>query len=299
MDKKIKIVLAIISCIGIIILTFDTLNMLKDPQIRKLYAQHLKNDIEDSLIHFKDEALWVKKNNIKIFAEKKDNENFGLRKNNIEHFTKANNILSSLLRGKLISSYFNYGTDTYDSIIHYKIPYNVKLLDDIIPVRHENYWGDVWYTYKKKYHTETWFSHRTKIKQIKYDYYYSLSVYDISDIYSIFKTKEKTTSHLFNDFYQQITEPKWKFSPNFYWRSKNDTTKAISHITTDKNGTRLLQSIFFANSKAYLLEVCANHDLTKRANFILSNITTSNPKKQELPSKTTLIKEFIFLLFLL
>lgn len=279
MDKKIKIVLAIISCIGIIILTFDTLNMLKDPQIRKLYAQHLKNDIEDSLIHFKDEALWVKKNNIKIFAEKKDNENFGLRKNNIEHFTKANNILSSLLRGKLISSYFNYGTDTYDSIIHYKIPYNVKLVDDIIPVRHENYWGDVWYTYKKKYHTETWFSHRTKIKQIKYDYYYSLSVYDISDIYSIFKTKEKTTSHLFNDFYQQITEPKWKFSPNFYWRSKNDTTKAISHITTDKNGTRLLQSIFFANSKAYLLEVCANHDLTKRANFILSNITTSNPKK--------------------
>ena len=94
MDKKIKIVLAIISCIGIIILTFDTLNMLKDPQIRKLYAQHLKNDIEDSLIHFKDEALWVKKNNIKIFAEKKDNENFGLRKNNIEHFTKANNISS-------------------------------------------------------------------------------------------------------------------------------------------------------------------------------------------------------------
>ena len=127
----------------------------------------------------------------KLIEKLSEEDNLEARQNNIDFITKPDNIVKSLLKGKLISSYFSYGADIYDSIIHYKVPYKVRLVDDIIPIRHENYWGDVWYTYKEKYHTETWVSHRTKIKPIKYDYYYSLSVYDLSNKYSFFKNEKR------------------------------------------------------------------------------------------------------------
>lgn len=277
--KIIKAILIILSCSYIIILTFDNMNLLKNPLIRESYTSYLKNEVEKSLINLKGVDLWVKKDNIDIFADKTDNENLEARQNNIDFITKPDNIVKSLLKGKLISSYFSYGADIYDSIIHYKVPYKVRLVDDIIPIRHENYWGDVWYTYKEKYHTETWVSHRTKIKPIKYDYYYSLSVYDLSNKYSFFKNEKKLTENLFENIYRHMTAPKWYFYPNFCWKNKNDSTKAMSHITYNKNGEKLLQSVFIANKKAYLLEVCANYELKERANYILSNLTTNSPKE--------------------
>ena len=109
---------------------------------------------------------------------------------------------------------------------------------------------------------------------------------------------------MINEFEAKVSEYKnWKFLPievksetirencKDYYKEK---IPALSYVTESQDGIKTIRSIYFANEKAYFLEVRANHNTTEQANIFLRNITTSNLSKY---NNAVVTKALLFLLF--
>lgn len=260
-----KSIFILLLFIGIAYVLINYPKVLNNPQIRKTYINKLKN-VEDSLFFFENEDFAIIKNKKELFKKQEKNSNTYKYEDNI----KPNGIL--------ISTYYGKGTDTFQSIEYYTKKEKVTR-GFIRPKQHINYWGETWYDWDYVEETFTVPVTHHKTTNINYDYSYSFSTFDISKEYGIFKKEKDVTNKLFKDYCNGIRFPEnWIFTPNLYW-GKKDTIKAISYKTRTKSGINVIRSFIFANKKAYMLEVCANYDLIKRANTLLSYINIDSPKK--------------------
>lgn len=201
--------------------------------------------------------------------------------------------------GTFISAYTKEGTGYYDE------PYKYKYYSD------EPYWvrepyvdrfGYLEYRTVTKYKRQAYWG--TGYRQKEYKFVRNFSIYDISDKISLFENRDSAYKRLINEFEAKVSEYKnWKFLPievksetirenckNYY----KEEIPALSYVTESQDGIKTIRSIYFANEKAYFLEVRANHNTTEQANIFLRNITTSNLSKY---NNAVVTKALLFLLF--
>ena len=192
--------------------------------------------------------------------------------------------IGPLPEGTFISAYTKEGTLFYNE--PYKYKYNI---DDPYWVQEPYYdrYGFLQYRTVTKYNRKTYWG--TSYRQKECKYVRNFSIYDISDKISLFENRDSAYKRLINEFESKVSEYKnWKFSPLEY---KSETIKkhckdfykgsiqALSYNTESQDGIKTIRSIYFANEKAYVLEVKAQHNTTEQANKFLTNITTSNLSK--------------------
>lgn len=186
--------------------------------------------------------------------------------------------------GIFISAFTKEGTGFYDE------PYKYKYYrDEPYWVREPYYdrYGFLEYRTVTKYNRQAYWG--TGYRQKEYKYVRNFSIYDISDKISLFENRDSAYRRLINEFEAKVSEYKnWKFSPIDY---KSETIKkhckeyykggiqALSYNTESQDGIKTIRSIYFANEKAYVLEVKANHNTTEQANKFLTNVTTSDLSK--------------------
>lgn len=183
--------------------------------------------------------------------------------------------------GTFISAYTKEGTLLYDE--PYKYKYNI---DDPYWVQEPYYdrYGFLQYRTVTKYNRKTYWG--TSYRQKECKFVRNFSIYDISDKISLFENRDSAYKRMIKEFEAKVSEYKnWKFSPIDY---KSETIKkhckkyykgginALSYNTESQDGIKTIRSIFFANEKAYVLEVKANHNTTEQANKFLTNVTTSD-----------------------
>ena len=149
-----------------------------------------------------------------------------------------------------------------------------------------DFWGRIEYeeVEKVKYVNEPYWDSR--YTTIPYEYTYTFSVLDLSDsissiasdsIYSI-RTKQ---------FAKQLTSYKnWKFSPNqvkckrnanwatFYMSVLPKNKDAVVFQSKDEKGISVIRIVYFANRKAYVLDVHSPYELIEKANAIMETFTT-------------------------
>lgn len=203
--------------------------------------------------------------------------------------------------GTFISAYTKEGTLFYDE--PYKYKYNI---DDPYWVQEPYYdrYGFLQYRTVTKYNRKTYWG--TSYRQKECKFVRNFSIYDISDKLSLFENRDSAYKRLIKEFEAKVSEYKnWKFSPLDY---KSETIKkhckeyykgdiqAISYNTESQDGIKTIRSIYFANEKAYVLEVKANHNTTEQANKFLTNVTTSNLSKYNISVVIKIL--FCFLLSL-
>lgn len=183
--------------------------------------------------------------------------------------------------GIFISAYTKEGTLFYDE--PYKYKYNI---DDPYWVQEPYYdrYGFLQYRTVIKYNRKTYWG--TSYRQKECKFVRNFSIYDISDKISLFENRDSAYKRMIKEFEAKVSEYKnWKFSPIDY---KSETIKkqckeyykggiqALSYNTESQDGIKTIRSIYFANEKAYVLEVKANHNTTEQANKFLTNVTTSD-----------------------
>ena len=186
--------------------------------------------------------------------------------------------------GTFISAYTKEGTLLYDE--PYKYKYNI---DDPYWVQEPYYdrYGFLQYRTVTKYNRKTYWG--TSYRQKECKFVRNFSIYDISDKISLFENRDSAYKRMIKEFEAKVSEYKnWKFSPIDY---KSETIKkhckeyykgginALSYNTESQDGIKTIRSIYFANEKAYVLEVKANHNTTEQANKFLTNVTTSDLSK--------------------
>ena len=186
--------------------------------------------------------------------------------------------------GTFISAYTKEGTLIYDE--PYKYKYNI---DDPYWVQEPYYdrYGFLQYRTVTKYNRKTYWG--TSYRQKECKFVRNFSIYDISDKISLFENRDSAYKRMIKEFEAKVSEYKnWKFSPIDY---KSETIKkhckeyykgginALSYNTESQDGIKTIRSIYFANEKAYVLEVKANHNTTEQANKFLTNVTTSDLSK--------------------
>ena len=192
--------------------------------------------------------------------------------------------IGPLPEGTFISAYTKEGTLFYDE--PYKYKYNI---DDPYWVQEPYYdrYGFLQYRTVTKYNRKTYWG--TSYRQKECKFVRNFSIYDISDKISLFENRDSAYKRMIKEFEAKVSEYKnWKFSPIDY---KSETIKkhckeyykgginALSYNTESQDGIKTIRSIYFANEKAYVLEVKANHNTTEQANKFLTNVTTSDLSK--------------------
>ena len=217
--------------------------------------------------------------NINIF-DFYDAEGFCLLKNRMELGERLDadipnrKEIGPLPDGKIISAYVKNGEIIYNE-----------------PYEHEYYIDVPYYKFdpqglidfsKVTTHHKRMSETRYIKRSITYDMIFS--VYDISDLFSIFESRDSAYKRIRNGFLSKLNEyDNWEYNPldyksdlikASYRQSYEGREKAISYNTITTGGTIAIRSIYFANKKAYVLEVHSNKRATEIANSFLSNITT-------------------------
>ncbi|MBR4571954.1 MAG: DnaJ domain-containing protein [Prevotella sp.] len=164
--------------------------------------------------------------------------------------------IGPLPEGKFISAFIKEGTDTYYYEYSYPVGYNEPY----------GYFG---------------------YKSAEFKYTTNLSVYDISDQISLLEREDSAYLRMMKDLKSRVTEYKnWSFNPldgkapstllnNKFYEGRGN---ALTYVTRSQDGRATLRSVYFANKKAYVFEVKANHKLLEIANAHLANITTADIK---------------------
>lgn len=273
--KKSKITyILVILFIGVVVFSYlGTKALLYENPIRIYNKQHF--------IFFKDEQISVLKNSPNI--GEKQNEDITDRRE-----------IGPLPDGRFISAYVVEGTDHYYEPYKYfiNLPYTTK-------VPYYDKYGFPKYRYVSQNRQEEMSGN----KRIIFKYKRSFSVYDISNQISFFENEDSAYHRLLNDFESKLyTYKKWKFDPfkiksNFikdqfgeYYKNRLD---AISYETISQNGIKTLRSVYFANKRAYVLEIQSNHQLKQIANSFLSYLTTINLLNDNKAIVTKIISGFI------
>ena len=190
--------------------------------------------------------------------------------------------IGPLPEGKFIVSYNQKGTGKYNERYYYKNYINVPCWTD---EPYYDRYGDLRYHRRiTHYRQETYWE--TRYKQKEYTYSRNFSIYDISDQISFFENEDSAYNRMKDEFISKLSEYKhWEFNPidyksssikNKYQKSYSQRGKAISYNTVSQEGIKTVRSIYFANKRAYVLEVQSDHNTTEHANKFLENITTLN-----------------------
>ncbi|RHG60715.1 hypothetical protein DW250_15785, partial [Segatella copri] len=137
---------------------------------------------------------------------------------------------------------------------------------------------------KVKYVNEPYWDSR--YTTIPYEYTYTFSVIDLSDSISS-NASDSIYSICTKQFAKQLISYKnWKFSPNqvkcrrnanwatFYMSVLPKNKDAVVFQSKDEKGISVIRIVYFANRKAYVLDVHSPYELIEKANAIMETFTT-------------------------
>lgn len=149
-----------------------------------------------------------------------------------------------------------------------------------------DFWGRIEYeeVEKVKYVNEPYWDSR--YTTIPYEYTYTFSVIDLSDSISS-NASDSIYSICTKQFAKQLISYKnWKFSPNqvkcrrnanwatFYMSVLPKNKDAVVFQSKDEKGISVIRIVYFANRKAYVLDVHSPYELIEKANAIMETFTT-------------------------
>ena len=149
-----------------------------------------------------------------------------------------------------------------------------------------DYYGRIEYeeVEKVKYVNEPYWDSR--YTTIPYEYTYTFSVIDLSDSISS-NASDSIYSICTKQFAKQLISYKnWKFSPNqvkcrrnanwatFYMSVLPKNKDAVVFQSKDEKGISVIRIVYFANRKAYVLDVHSPYELIEKANAIMETFTT-------------------------
>lgn len=243
--------------------------------------------------------LALKEHNEKFFVNF-DKEQFSVLKNS--HYfdkkeTKDNSEqlkeIGPIPEGKFVSSFNGKGEGIYG----YWKPYlamgsRAVYYTEKVPQRYlsgeiiRDFWGRIEYeeVEKVKYVNEPYWDSR--YTTIPYEYTYTFSVIDLSDSISS-NASDSIYSICTKQFAKQLISYKnWKFSPNqvkcrrnanwatFYMSVLPKNKDAVVFQSKDEKGISVIRIVYFANRKAYVLDVHSPYELIEKANAIMETFTT-------------------------
>ena len=243
--------------------------------------------------------LTLKEHNEKFFVNF-DKEQFSVLKSS--HYfdkkeTKDNSRqlkeIGPIPEGKFVSSFNGKGEGIYG----YWKPYlamgsRAVYYTEKVPQRYlsgeiiRDFWGRIEYeeVEKVKYVNEPYWDSR--YTTIPYEYTYTFSVIDLSDSISS-NASDSIYSICTKQFAKQLTSYKnWKFSPNqvkcrrnanwatFYMSVLPKNKDAVVFQSKDEKGISVIRIVYFANRKAYVLDVHSPYELIEKANAIMETFTT-------------------------
>lgn len=149
-----------------------------------------------------------------------------------------------------------------------------------------DYFGDVMYeeVEKVRYVTEPYWAYEPK--EVPFKYAYSLTTFDLSDSISS-NAPDSVYEKLTQQFAIQLGSYKnYKFSPSL-WKCNNNNDwdtwygktlpknrQAIAYVAKDQQGVSVLRYVFFANQRAYMLEMHSEYQLESKAKRILESVTS-------------------------
>ena len=238
--------------------------------------------------------LTLKEHNEKFFVNF-DKEQFSVLKSS--HYfdkkeTKDNSEqlkeIGPIPEGKFVSSFDGKGEGTYGywkpylSMRSRAVYYTKK-----VPQRYfDDYFGRIEFEEleKVKYVNEPYWDSR--YTTIPYEYTYTFSVIDLSDSISS-NASDSIYSICTKQFAKQLISYKnWKFSPNqvkcrrnanwatFYMSVLPKNKDAVVFQSKDEKGISVIRIVYFANRKAYVLDVHSPYELIEKANAIMETFTT-------------------------
>ena len=243
--------------------------------------------------------LTLKEHNEKFFVNF-DKEQFSVLKSS--HYfdkkeTKDNSEqlkeIGPIPEGKFVSSFDGKGEGKYG----YWKPYlamgsRAVYYTEKVPQRYlsgeiiRDYYGRIEYeeVEKVKYVNEPYWDSR--YTTIPYEYTYTFSVIDLSDSISS-NASDSIYSICTKQFAKQLTSYKnWNFSPNqvkcrrnanwakFYMSVLPKNKDAVVFQSKDEKGVSVIRAVYFANRKAYVLDVHSPYELIENANAIMETFTT-------------------------
>ena len=243
--------------------------------------------------------LTLKEHNEKFFVNF-DKEHFSVLKSS--HYfdkkeTKDNSEqlkeIGPIPEGKFVSSFDGKGEGKYG----YWKPYlamgsRAVYYTEKVPQRYlsgeiiRDYYGRIEYeeVEKVKYVNEPYWDSR--YTTIPYEYTYTFSVIDLSDSISS-NASDSIYSICTKQFAKQLTSYKnWNFSPNqvkcrrnanwakFYMSVLPKNKDAVVFQSKDEKGVSVIRAVYFANRKAYVLDVHSPYELIENANAIMETFTT-------------------------
>lgn len=243
--------------------------------------------------------LALKEHNEKFFVDF-DKEHFSVLKSS-QYFNKRETKDNSeqlkeigpIPEGKFVSSFGGKEEGTYG----YWKPYlamgsRAVYYTEKVPQRYFNgeivrdYWGRIEYeeVEKVKYVNEPYWDSR--YTTMSYEYTYTFSVLDLSDSISSIAS-DSIYSICTKQFAKQLTSYKnWEFSPNqvkcrknanwatFYKSILPINKYAVAFQSKDEKGIPVIRIVYFANRKAYVLDVHSPYELIENANVIMESFTT-------------------------
>lgn len=238
--------------------------------------------------------LTLKEHNEKFFVNF-DKEQFSVLKSS--HYfdkkeTKDNSEqlkeIGPIPEGKFVSSFDGKGEGTYG----YWKPYLAMRSRAVyytkkVPQRYvDDYFGRIEFEEleKVKYVNEPYWDSR--YTTIPYEYTYTFSVIDLSDSISS-NASDSIYSICTKQFAKQLTSYKnWNFSPNqvkcrrnanwakFYMSVLPKNKVAVVFQSKDEKGVSVIRAVYFANRKAYVLDMHSPYELIENANAIMETFTT-------------------------
>lgn len=210
---------------------------------------------------FKDNPVRLR--NIRVFKTY-DDETFSIIKGKISLGERTvieepdRKEMGPLPGGRFVSAFIKEGIDTYDQ------PY----FHSPIVLENVTHWA-------------------TGYRPVEFKYTTNFSVYDISNQISLFEREDTVYYRIMKDLKSRVTEYKnWSFNP--LSRKARSILKfkemykgrgnVLTYVTYSQDGIATVRSVFFANKKAYVLEIQSRHNLLELANAHLANITTIDIK---------------------
>ncbi len=276
--NKNKYTLACVICLLIAIISIIYVSNVV-PTLKSELA--LKEHNEKFFVNFDKEQFSVLKNS--HYFDKKET------KDNSEQLKE----IGPIPEGKFVSSFNGKGEGIYG----YWKPYlamgsRAVYYTEKVPQRYlsgeiiRDFWGRIEYeeVEKVKYVNEPYWDSR--YTTIPYEYTYTFSVIDLSDSISS-NASDSIYSICTKQFAKQLISYKnWKFSPNqvkcrrnanwatFYMSVLPKNKDAVVFQSKDEKGISVIRIVYFANRKAYVLDVHSPYELIEKANAIMETFTT-------------------------
>ena len=290
----IVVVLLVISVIAIVYIAITSVSLKEQMDLKKHNIKFFDNLEKEQISALKTRSLFKNR-------ATKDNSDF-LRE------------IGPIPNGKFLSSFSEVGEGKYEYWQNY-VAYRDRLVYYTVNIPRRDYFGNIEYDEEKrtKYVKEPYWDY--KVKKIPFEYSYSLVTFDMSELISANATDsvyEKQTllfakelevykHYMFSPAQRKIVYD--NYWATFYGKILPTNRKAIAYSTKDQEGKPVLRSIFFANRKAYMLEVRSEHQLEEKSQWIMKGFTTFylGDFNDSVNGKLLLfvLSAFIFLVFIL